>query len=552
MRWKNPQILIFILLSVLIFSTIIGSVKSHFMARSSVIRVPDDYPTIQEAIDAANPGDIILVSSGVYHETLDIDKPLSLIGEDGENTFIIGSGVGSVVHISSDNVTLRGFTVKGSGRHYISPFEGGDAGVTLDNCKGCVISNLIVTGNSIGIFLNISNSNLIEGNTVYSNDKDGIHLRMSNRNIVIRNNASLNGGHGGIYLNPHSSYNLLLDNICSRNADHGIKLQESSNHNVLAHNTCIDNENAGIFLRRSNYNVLYNNTCIGNRHNPAIMLHISNENNIIIGNLCKDNDEGISLQHSSNNNWIINNTLMSNRRGIFLWSSNNIIIINNVISANKEGTGIELNDTSHIKIYYNDVLANWRGIMIEGNSSTDIDIHYNNIIKNVEWGLLNEAPRTVDAALNWWGDPSGPEIRQFVEETDQQDPEEIRGNIVYDPWLTEPSEWYDVLKLSMNKTVMQPSLVTIKPGGKAQTVTITITKTVKGTTPVKTVTIISREMQTMISTITTTILRSAKIERAKVDMIIIVAMVVILLGAVAIAASFRRRMRSKRDYICKH
>jgi len=62
------------------------------------------------------------VSSGVYHETLDIDKPLSLIGEDRENTFIIGSGIGSVVHVSSDNVTLRGFTVKGSGHHYISPF----------------------------------------------------------------------------------------------------------------------------------------------------------------------------------------------------------------------------------------------------------------------------------------------------------------------------------------------------------------------------------------------------------------------------------------------
>jgi len=276
------------------------------------------------------------------------------------------------------------------------------------------------------------------------------------------------------------------------------------------------------------------------------MLHISNENNIIIGNLCKDNDEGISLQHSSNNNWIINNTFMNNRRGIFLWSSNNIIIINNVISANKEGAGIELNDSSHIKIYYNDVLANWRGIMIEGNSSIDIDIHHNNIIKNVEWGLLNEAPRMIDATLNWWGDPSGPETRRFVEETDQQDPEEIRGNIVYDPWLTEPYEWYNALKLAMNKTVMQPSLVTIKPGRKAQTATITITKTVRGTTLVKTMTIISREVQVMISTITTTILRSAKTERAKVDMIIIIAMVIILLGAVAIAVSFRRRMRSEK------
>jgi pectin methylesterase-like acyl-CoA thioesterase len=46
---------------------------------SKVIRVPDDYPTIQAAIDAASSGYNINVSSGTYFEHLIIDKPLKSI-----------------------------------------------------------------------------------------------------------------------------------------------------------------------------------------------------------------------------------------------------------------------------------------------------------------------------------------------------------------------------------------------------------------------------------------------------------------------------------------
>src|SRR5512141_1052475 len=46
-----------------------------------VIRVPDDYKTIQAAIDAANPGDMIQVRAGVYNENLTLNKPVSLVAE---------------------------------------------------------------------------------------------------------------------------------------------------------------------------------------------------------------------------------------------------------------------------------------------------------------------------------------------------------------------------------------------------------------------------------------------------------------------------------------
>ena len=52
------------------------------------IIVPDSYPTIQEAINNANEGDVIFVRHGTYYENLVVNKSVSLVGEDRETTTI--------------------------------------------------------------------------------------------------------------------------------------------------------------------------------------------------------------------------------------------------------------------------------------------------------------------------------------------------------------------------------------------------------------------------------------------------------------------------------
>lgn len=42
-------------------------------ASPSIIRVPDDCETIQEAVDAANPGDMVFVSAGTYYEHVTVN-----------------------------------------------------------------------------------------------------------------------------------------------------------------------------------------------------------------------------------------------------------------------------------------------------------------------------------------------------------------------------------------------------------------------------------------------------------------------------------------------
>ena len=59
-------------------------------AVSKTIFVPDDYPTISSAIGNATSGDVIFIKKGTYDEqTLEINKTLSIIGEDVNDTRIL-------------------------------------------------------------------------------------------------------------------------------------------------------------------------------------------------------------------------------------------------------------------------------------------------------------------------------------------------------------------------------------------------------------------------------------------------------------------------------
>src|SRR5271169_2261528 len=61
-------------------------VSSNSQLAPSTIIVPDDFSSISAAVGNASAGDTILVRSGTYFENPIIDKPLSLLGEDGGKT----------------------------------------------------------------------------------------------------------------------------------------------------------------------------------------------------------------------------------------------------------------------------------------------------------------------------------------------------------------------------------------------------------------------------------------------------------------------------------
>ena len=83
-------------------------VAPNVKAVSKTIVVPDNYPTIQAAIDNASEGDTIFVKKGVYVENPVVNKSVSLVGEDRDATVI---DVTAGLKVESNNVTITGFTI---------------------------------------------------------------------------------------------------------------------------------------------------------------------------------------------------------------------------------------------------------------------------------------------------------------------------------------------------------------------------------------------------------------------------------------------------------
>jgi len=109
--------------------------------RAEVIHVPDDYPTIQQAInEAAEAGDEIIVAPETYNEAIDfLGKAIWLHSADGpEVTIIDGEGLDtSVVTCASGEgpgTTLEGFTITNGNAQCGGGMHNFDSSPTVTNC----------------------------------------------------------------------------------------------------------------------------------------------------------------------------------------------------------------------------------------------------------------------------------------------------------------------------------------------------------------------------------------------------------------------------------
>ena len=108
-------------------------------AEPATIIVPDDYVTIQEAINSASEGDIIYVKAGTYSEDITINKiGLKIFGENG-NSVVQGTVV-----VEVDNVLFSGFTIQGNG-------HSSTVGILLNNVDCCNILSNNVSNMDVGI-----------------------------------------------------------------------------------------------------------------------------------------------------------------------------------------------------------------------------------------------------------------------------------------------------------------------------------------------------------------------------------------------------------------
>ena len=133
--------------------------------------------SIQDAVDEAVPGDIILVESGEFNESICVNKDnLTIKSASGnpDDTFIAGETAGSYVfEIVANNVKISDFSL-----------TEGRCGVFLNNAENCIINGNKISNQGAGIYLFKSGNNLLNNNMVYSNLDCGIKLLASSDNVI--------------------------------------------------------------------------------------------------------------------------------------------------------------------------------------------------------------------------------------------------------------------------------------------------------------------------------------------------------------------------------
>lgn len=85
---------------------------------SNTVQVPDDAPTIQDAVDRARPGGLVLIDPGVYREAVVVTTPyLTIRGMDRNDTILEGSfELANGIHvIEADGVAVENLTA----RHFL-------------------------------------------------------------------------------------------------------------------------------------------------------------------------------------------------------------------------------------------------------------------------------------------------------------------------------------------------------------------------------------------------------------------------------------------------
>jgi parallel beta-helix repeat protein len=182
---------------------------------------PDNYSSIQAAVNASQSGDTIFVYSNTYYEHVIINKSITLIGENKETTIIDGYSIDNCIKIISDNVVIDSFTL-----------NKGLMGVHIFQSSGHEIKDNIIKNNWEGIgFYQVTNTK-VANNSITNNYFEGINPIQSTDNSFSGNKIKWNVY--GILLTD-SSNNFIYENEINGNT-RGIEVLDNSNNNNIYHN----------------------------------------------------------------------------------------------------------------------------------------------------------------------------------------------------------------------------------------------------------------------------------------------------------------------------
>jgi parallel beta-helix repeat protein len=390
-------------------------VMNTYPVLADTLHVPKDHKTIQGAIDAAKPGDTVLVESGRYRESIRLKERLTVrsAGDESkgavglkraESTVIDGGGAaakGPAV-VMADGAVFDGFTVTRVGvfdqkeydKHYAErgenlPDERGAVGagddypaLSIPAVTAVVKRNIICENAHAGIGCTGGdgkrNASIISGNVCYKNMGGGIGIAVG-ATPTVEGNRCYNNLRGGI--GNRKSAAVIVGNECFDNVRAGIGIREGAKP-IVRGNKCYKNRRAGIGCRMDGTSpVIEDNDCYSNgmagigcrdSATPIIRKNRCYENElagigvsdraqpVIVDNTCYRNKEaGIGVESGARATITKNECYENERAGIGQRGDAETIIVGNYVHHNKAaGIGFEECKVGKSTVLNNKVIDN--------------------------------------------------------------------------------------------------------------------------------------------------------------------------------------------------
>ena len=385
---------------------------------SQTVWVPDNYTKIQWAINNASEGTTIRVRAGLYNETVVVNKTVSIIGENKDNTIIDAKGKGPLFNVKADNVVISGFTLRN-----------GYSGVSLWQSKNTTIRGNNIDNMAYGIKVYQSSNSTIEENNVNDSQWFNIELDQSGNSTLQNNHMTGN------------RYNLRIDgdtlpdfinNIDTTNTVNGkpvhylinqrdITINSSvlpsigylaliNSTNVTVKNLNLVNSGQGILFAYTTNSVISNLTTTSNWNGIEVK---AASNVTVTENKANNNfDFGIKFEHSSNSIVTKNNANNNGWAGIGIFTTQNSVVNANIVK-NNINYGIDLvYSTSNIVTRNNVTNIGLAYSMVLYYSNFNL-IYHNNFINHYIYKYV-PITNTWDNGLegNYWKNYNGTDTNQ--------------------------------------------------------------------------------------------------------------------------------------------
>ena len=289
--------------------------------------VGEDAPTIDAAVEAAPLNTTVAVPEGVYHETVTINKSVTIAGDDAR---VRGDNNGSVITVRAADVAIRGLQIDGVGNQNQNPeaaraardeereqwdaiiqsgYGHSDAGVRAIGAPGLVVDDVTIETNASGLLLREGSHAVARDLRVNGSDtwQDGFMGITGIESRVTVTDSRFEGGRDGIYL--HRADGSVIRNSTFTDNRYGVHLMYTGD-TLVADNTARNELFAGI----------------------TVMTRPSG--NAIVGNDVRNSSAGI--QSSGTRTYIAYNTLVDNELG-FSTSARGSLYEHNVVVDNELG-----------------------------------------------------------------------------------------------------------------------------------------------------------------------------------------------------------------------